>query len=346
MTGVVHRVPLPVGATASVVVGARVQPADVLATWRPPTQGRTLPVAAPLRRSAASVAACLVAQPGSTLARGDVIARDPKGREVRVAQASLFLGYDPDQGTALLSPLGDEEPIVGHVRGRVTRVTPSSVDVRVAGSVLMGVGGTGAAVHGKLRVSVESGSDELRAGAIDSEATGHIVVGGSRASAETLTRARAMGVAGIVLGGVLDKDLRDFEATQLRRREGGGPPHEFSILLLEGYGKVGLDPGVFEWLRGHDGKMASLFGDDARLYVYDAPRPPPTRRILPRPGDRVVGTRRPYAGAGGRLVRIVGGLHAIPSGIVARTGLVCFEDGRTGIVALANLEATEVQPGA
>ena len=53
------------------------------------------------------------------------------------------------------------------------------------------------------------------------EATGRILVGGSRASAETLTRARAMGVAGIVLGGVLDKELRDFEATQQRRREIG-----------------------------------------------------------------------------------------------------------------------------
>ena len=78
--------------------------------------------------------------------------------------------------------------------------------------------------------------------------------------------------------------------------------------------------------------------------MYDADEPP-TRRLLARPGDRVVGTRRPYAGAGGRLVRIVNGLHVVSSGIPARSALVRFEDGRTGIVPLANLEATDVPAG-
>lgn len=344
MSSVVHSVRLPVASTPSVKVGARVQPADVLATRRPPTDGVTLQVAAPLRRPASAAWECLVVRPGSMLQRGEVLARDARGREVIVPHACLFLGYDPDHGTALLSPLGDEEPIVGHVRGRVTRVTPSAIDVRVAGAVVVGVAGSGEAVHGALRVSVDDAGDELRAGAIDSDATGRIVVGGSRASAETLTRARAMGVAGVVLGGVLDKDLRDFEATQRRRREVGGGGGDFSIVLLEGYGKIGMDPGVFGWLRGHDGKMVSLFGDDARLYVYDADEPP-TRRLLARAGDRVVGTRRPYAGVGGRLVRILGGLHVVSSGVATRAGLVRFEDGRTGIVPLANLEATEVVAG-
>lgn len=343
MTSVVHSVRLPIASTPSVKVGARVQPEDVLATRRPPSDGVTLQVAAALRRPAESASEHLVARPGALLQRGELLARDGRGREVTVPQACLFLGYDPDHGTALLSPLGVEEPIVSHVRGRVTRVTPSTIDVRVAGAVVVGVAGSGAAVHGKLRVAVHDGAEELRAGAIDSDTTGRIVVGGSRASAETLTRARAMGVAGVVLGGVLDKDLRDFEATQARRREVGGAGGDFSIVLLEGYGKIGMDPGVFDWLRRHDGKMVSLFGDEARLYVYDADEPP-TRRLLVRAGDRVVGTRRPYAGAGGRLVRILGGLHVVSSGISARSGLVRFEDGRTGIVPLANLEATEVAP--
>jgi L-amino acid N-acyltransferase YncA len=31
------------------------------------------------------------------------------------------------------------------------------------------------------------------------------------------------------------------------------------------------------WFREHDGHLASLFGDDAQLYVYEA-EPPPIRR--------------------------------------------------------------------
>ena len=232
-------------------------------------------------------------------------------------EACLLLGYDLDDGSALVAPLSGSEPVIGHVRGEVVSVEPDAIELRVAGALIVGVGGSGNAVHGELRVAVREPGDELRASAIDAEATGRIVVGGSRASAETLTRARAMGVAGIVLGGVLDKELRDFEATQQRRREIGGVRGDFAVLLLEGYGKVGFDPGLFAWFRAHDGHLASLFGEEARLYVYAA-GPPPARRSLPRPGDRVIAHRRPHAGLGGTLLRVLDQLHAAESGVVGR----------------------------
>jgi hypothetical protein len=120
----------------------------------------------------------------------------------------------------------------------------------------------------------------------------------------------------------------------------GGVRGDFAVVMLEGYGKVGLDSELFAWFRANDGHMASLFGDAARLYVYDAPAPP-ARHALPRPGDRVIAHRRPFAGSGGRLVRILDGLHATPAGVMARSALVRFEDGRTAVVPVANLEATE-----
>mgnify|MGYP006178229193 CR=1 FL=1 len=47
----------------------------------------------------------------------------------------------------------------------------------------------------------------------------------------------------------------------------------------------GLEDGarVASWLP--KGRMTSLFGDSARVYVYDA-GPPPARRALPRVGER------------------------------------------------------------
>ena len=337
---VVHRVRLPVGAEPMVEVGHRVEPAEVLATRRAPRGGISVPVALPLRRSAAAAEGSLVARPGARLEAGGVLADDGAGRQVRVNEACLFLGYDLDDGSAMVAPLSGSEPVLGHVRGEVISVAADAIELRVAGALLIGVGGSGNAVHGELRLAVHEPGDELRASAIDVGATGRIVVGGSRASAETLTRARAMGVAGIVLGGVLDKELRDFEATQQRRREVGGVRGDFAVLLLEGYGKVGFDPGLFEWFRAHDGHLASCFGEEARLYVYEA-GPPPARRVLPRPGDRVIAHRRPHAGLGGTLLRVLDRLHAAESGVVGRAGLVRFEDGRTAMVPMANLEATE-----
>jgi hypothetical protein len=281
-----------------------------------------------------------VARPGARLEAGAILAEDANGRQVRTPEACLLLGYDLDDGTAMVAPLSGSEPVLGHVRGEVISVEADAIELRVAGALVTGVGGSGNAVHGELRVAVHEPGDELRASAIDVSATGRIVVGGSRASAETLTRARAMGVAGIVLGGVLDKELRDFEATQQRRRDVGGVRGDFAVLLMEGYGKVGFDPGLFAWFKSHDGHLASLFGAEARLYVYDAGAPP-ARRVLPRPGDRVIAHRRPHAGLGGTLLRVLDRSQAAESGVVARAGLVRFEDGRTAIVPIANLEATE-----
>jgi hypothetical protein len=341
---VLHRVRLPVGATTLVEVGHLVEPAEVLATRRPPAGGMSIPVASRLRRSAVDAVDLLEVRPGTVLEAGERLAADGQGREVTVPQACLFLAYDLDDGSALVAPLGATEPILGHVRGEVTSVDAEAIEIRVAGALVSGVGGSGSAVHGELRMAVQQPGEELRAGAIDVGATGRIVVGGSRASAETLTRARAMGVAGIVLGGVLDKELRDFEATQLRRREVGGVRGDFGIVMIEGFGKVGLDAELFAWFRSHEGRLASLFGDAGRLYVYDAD-PPPPRRVLPRAGDRVVAHRRPFAGIGGHLVRVLDLPHATEAGVATRSGLVSFEDGRSAIVPLANLEATEGRSG-
>ena len=341
---VVHRVRLPAGATPLVEVGHPVEPAEVLATRRPARGGATIPVAARLRRSAVDAEELLVVAPGARLDAGDTVADDHRGHAVVAEEACIFLSYDRRDGMALVAPLGEPEPIVGHVRGEVATVEPDVIEIRVAGALVTGVGGSGPAVHGELLVAVEDPGEELRAQSIDVGATGRIVVGGSRASAETLTRARAIGVAGIVLGGALDKELRDFDATQVRRREAGGGDGDLAVLVVSGYGKVGLDADLHDWFRRHDGHVASLFGDEGRLYVYDAD-PAPGRRALPRAGDRVIAHRRPHLGSGGRLLRVLEHGHAMPSGVVARSGIVRFDDGRSAVVPLANLEATEAASG-
>jgi hypothetical protein len=336
----VHRIRLPAGATVLVEVGHAVEPSETLATRRAAHGGTSVPVAARLRHPPQRAAEMLTVAPGAEVEAGDRIADDGHGRVVTAPEAAIFLAYDRGDGRALLAPLGEPEPIVGHVRGEVSAVEPDAIEIRIAGALLNGVGGYGMAVHGPLTVAVDDPLDELRAVAIDVGSSGRILVGGSRASAETLTRARAMGVAGIVLGGILEKELRDFAAIQSRRRAVGGIGDEFALIVLEGYGKVGLDVDLFAWFKRHDGLMASLFGADARLYVYGAD-PTPVRRTLPRAGDRVIAHRRPYAGVGGRLVRVLEPLHATPAGIAARSGLVRFDDGRSALVPLANLEATE-----
>jgi hypothetical protein len=339
-----HRIRLPRGAEPWVAAGQSVEPGDVVATRRPPGEAVVLPIARTLRIPSERVGTALLVRPGALLAAGDLIAAAGTRREVRATAASIFIGWDGSNGTGLVAPLAAPAPIHAHVRGTVERVDEDHLEVAVDGVALGGVGGTGDAVHGELVMAVHEPADELRASAIDVDAGGRIVVGGSRTSAEALIRARAMGVAGIVLGGLLDKELRDFEAIQRRRREVGSVDGSFGLLLLEGYGKVGFDPGLFAWFRRQAGRMATLFGAERQLYVYGADRPP-RRHVPARPGEAVIAHRRPFAGRAGVLLRELEGLHSAPSGIPARSGLVRFEDGRVVAIPLANLEATEGPPG-
>lgn len=338
-----HRIHLPRGTVVSVRAGAEIRPDEVIGLRRGALTAVRVPVTRPLHRQPDEVEDVLIVRPGERVAIDQPLAMVEGGGAVLAPMAGLVLAASRRDGTLLLAPLGPEESVIGHVRGKVRSVEEGAVVVEVPAARLRGVGGSGEAVHGELVVGVRNPEDELRATAIDTGATGKILVGGSRASAETLTRARAMGVAGIVLGGVLDKELRDFEAIQRRRSEAGGMTGAFGILLVEGFGKVGIDPQLFAWFRAHSGRVASLFGADGLLYVYDA-APLPWRRPLARVGDRVIAHRRPFQGRGGVLVALLDDLHAAQSGIPTRTALVRFEDGRLAPVPLANIEAT-VLPG-
>jgi hypothetical protein len=337
-----HRIHLPRGTSVSVRVGAEIRPDEVIGMRRGALAPVRVPITRPLHRQPSEIEELITVRPGERVDADQPLALVEGGGAVLAPIAGLVISASRRDGTLLLAPLGREEPVIGHVRGRVRAIEEGSLLVEVPAARLRGVGGSGEAVHGELVVGVKSPEDELRAAAIDSGATGKILVGGSRASAETLTRARAMGVAGIVLGGVLDKELRDFDTIQQRRREAGGMTGSFGILLVEGYGKVGIDPQLFSWFRLHSGRVASLFGADGLLYVYDA-SPLPRRRPLARVGERVIAHRRPFQGRGGVLVGLMDELHAAQSGIPTRMALVRFEDGRLAPVPLANLEAT-VQP--
>ena len=339
MNGVaIHRIRLQRGSAVTVRIGAQIRPDEVIALRRQPLDPIRVAVARPLRRAPDDIDEVLQVRPGNRVVAGERLAGTAT-HEVIAPLSGVVLGISHLDGTILLAPLGAEEPVISHVRGKVRAIEEGAVAVEVPAARVRGVGGSGEAVHGELAIGVQNPEDELRAAAIDVGATGRILVGGSRASAETLTRARAMGVAGIVLGGVLDKELRDFEAIQRRRREAGGMTGSFGLLLLEGFGKVGIDPQLFGWLRSHVGRMASLFGADGLLYVYAAGSAP-TRRALPRVGERIVAHRRPYQGRGGVVVALLDGLHAAASGIPTRMALVRFEDGRLAPVPLANIEAT------
>ena len=57
---------------------------------------------------------------------------------------------------------------------------------------------------------------------------------GSRVDAESLTRARAMGVRGVIVSGLGGKERRDFMASESRQRAALHRLPPFAVLVLDG----------------------------------------------------------------------------------------------------------------
>ena len=333
-----HQVRLPGGADAVVAVGDEVGPDDVLARTVRVAAARSIPVARPLRRKRGEIADLLLVAPGDRVRADQPLARTPE-REVRSPAEALFLAYQPSDGLAHLLPLEPAEPVRSEVRGIVVEVEERSITVAVPGVQMAGAGGTGPAVQGPLSVLVDDPEAILEPTAIDADSAGRIVVGGSWASAETITRARAVGVAAIVVGGLHARELADFAGLQHRRSLLGTAAPPFAVLALDGYGRAGMDPARFAWLKAHAGHPATVMGDGRQLLVYDA-SPAPVRVPRAVVGDRVVIVSGPGRGQAGLLSEVPAQPMAIGSGISALCGMVRLDTGRTVSVALANLEAS------
>src|SRR2546422_984367 len=89
---------------------------------------------------------------------------------------------------------------------------------------------------------------------------GKIVVGGAFVGAEALARARAVGVKGVVVGGMHDQDLRALLGFDLGVAITGTETVGFTLVLTEGFGRIPMARRTFELLRQLDGRKTSISG--------------------------------------------------------------------------------------
>ena len=162
--------------------------------------------------------------------------------------------------------------------------------------------------EGVLAINPEPGEGSksgarLRPGSLDVGLAGAILVVGSRVDAETLTRARAMGLRGIIVAGLAGKDRRDFLASEARQRASLHRLPTFAVLVLDGAVRrqiAGPDrrrPRSAGRPRGRDRHwIRRRWCSTSR--TIDLPPPPPRPRPGPgrragRPGGPLGGSRRP-----------------------------------------------------
>jgi hypothetical protein len=230
------------------------------------------------------------------------------------------------------------EQIDTPVAGVVRDVRPGiGIGVHVEGRIIRGVEALGEPTRGVLALGAEPGDRGgpgivLRPGSLDVGLAGTILVVGARVDAEALTRARAMGLRGVVVAGLAGKERRDFLASEARQRASLHRLPTFAVLVLDGAVRRRIASPIAAVLAALAGREVALVTDPPGL-VFDEPAieipAAPEDLVRVRSGDRV-GREGRWAG--------LAGLRRFADGTFLEAGWVRFEGDAPVAVPLADLE--------
>jgi len=230
------------------------------------------------------------------------------------------------------------EPVESPLAGVVRDVRPGiGIRVQAQGRVLHGVEALGDPTSGRLSLGSDRGDHRhpaggLRSTSLDVGLAGTILVIGSRVDAEALTRARAMGVRGVIVSGLAGKERRDFLASEARQRASLHRLPPFAVLVLDGALRRPIAGPVAAVLEGLVGSTVALVVDPPAL-VFDEPGfeavAPPVGHVRVRSGE--------HAGREGLWAGLAG-VRRFAGGVSLEAGWVAFGGDPPLAIPLADLE--------
>ena len=224
------------------------------------------------------------------------------------------------------------DPIEAPFAGVVHDVRPGAgVTVRTTASAILGRAALAGPTWGRLQI-VTDADGELRAQHVDVGAAGAIIVAGARIDAEALTRARAVGVRGVIVAALGIKEQRDFLASERRGRAAvhGLPP--FGILVLDGASRRPIASPLMAMFKALEGGMVAIVGNPPALVIDDA------SIELPRPASDLVRVRSgPLAGAEGTWAGLAGP-RRFPAGVTLEAAFVRFGGRPPVAIPIGDLE--------
>lgn len=348
---------LPLRGTVLVAVGERVEPHTVVARCELPGNVQAVNLAARLALDPARVPAALVRPVGSAVRRGEPVAR-ARGlfglvtTEVEAPADGVLESVSAVTGQLLVREAPLPVEVRAYVRGRVTAVLPDEgavIETRAA--FLQGIFGVGGEAWGPIAPATAGPAEPLTPDRLRAEHRGAIVVGGSHVPYETVERARVLGVAAIVAGGLDDLDLRRLLGRDLGVAITGEEELGLTVVLTEGFGRIPMAERTWALLGAHAGAAASVSGaTQIRAGVVrpeiivplegeagEAPPAEPDAGLAVGSQVRVI--RAPHFGRIGEVVALPPELRALETEALVRVLVVRFaDDGAEATVPRANVE--------
>ncbi|MEK6632365.1 MAG: hypothetical protein AABY94_03550 [Nitrospirota bacterium] len=352
---------LPLPGTVLVAVGDRVQSNQPVARAELPGKVYPLNLANQLGVAPDEIKEYLIKKEGEPVQQDEILAENkPLIKWFKTEIKSPITGTVESLSTITGQVLLREPPrvleLLAYVDGTVVEVHPrQGVTVEAQCSLVQGIFGIGGETSGLLTMAVASPDEPLTPAHVTAAMKGKIVVGGSFLSSETMAKAKEIGVAGLVVGGIHDKDLRALLGYDLGVAITGTEQVGFTLILTEGFGTIPMAQKTFTLLSVHAGEKAAISGATqiragvirpeiiiakpagaAQAGVAAAPQ-----REGIRIGDPVRIIRDPLFGKIGEVSALPADLQKIPTESDARVLEVRFPDGQVAVIPRTNIEVIE-----
>ena len=354
---------LPVKGAVLVKVGDLVEPNTVVARAELPGDLETVRLAERMSLDAEELLGNVKVSVGQTVEKGQML-----------AEVSGFFGLfrtqvkAPSSGkieyfTEVTGHLGIRRPPVpieinAYVRGAVREVLEGEgVIVRTRGALLQGIFGVGGERQGEIEMVCSSPEEVVTPERIPGGCAGKVLVGGSLIRADALAKAAEEKAVAMVVGGILDQDLRAYLGYDLGVAITGDEKVPLTLILTEGFGQIRMADRSFALLRSLQGRGASVNGatqiragamrpeiivphTDIAAKLADMPAEKSGAGVLGA-GTPIRAIRDPYFGQLGEVVDLPLEPVRIPTGAIVRVLRMKLGDGRVVEIPRANVEIIE-----
>jgi len=349
---------LPLKGEVLVEKGARVRATDPVARTLIPGNVQTVNVVNQLGCDPIDVPKALAVAIGSSVAKGEVIARRKGmfglGESKVISPASGVLESVSDvTGQVILRepPLPIE--VDAYIDGVVTAVREGEgVTIETPAAFVQGIFGIGGETNGELAVVVGGPGEPFTAERLTPGLAGKVVIGGSYVSFDLLKKAVSLGIKAVIVGGFDDRDLRELMGYDLGVAITGTENIGLTLVLTEGFGHMPMAERTFRLLSNLAGQRASVSGATqiragvlrpeivVPLAVDDVSRPEDRRSTGMEVGSLIRGIREPFFGRIGKVAELPPELAALETEAHVRV-LAAEFDGKVSVVPRANVELIE-----
>lgn len=351
---------LPLPGKVLVSVGDRVRSDQAVARAELPGKVFPLNLANQLSIAPDEIKDYLVKKEGDLVQRDEILAENKPliqwfKTEIRSPVTGRIESLSSVTGQVLLREPPRVLELLAYVDGTVVETLPQQgVVVETSCSLVQGIFGIGGETSGEIVVAVTAPEEPLTPGLLTPVMKGKVVVGGSFLSSDTMTRAQEIGVAGLVVGGIHDKDLRALLGYDLGVAITGTEQVGFTLILTEGFGTIPMAAKTFRLLSAHAGQKASISGATqiragvirpeiviSRPTEGSAASAVEREREGIRLGDPVRIIRDPLFGRIGEVSALPSDLTRIPTESEVRVLEVKFPDGSRAVIPRTNIEVIE-----